>query len=458
MGSEIEKNYNKENGIHVLSLRFSNGQARPRTPGFTISYKQTGRPSILHFQPSYIDVSSDDGRKQQWGTLSTADAPSSSEKTSFDSTMMETLHSEQEQKSLTSHITSVEVMIKDKFHKLKNAAHKAMESLHKACHVLEDKAHKALDILRKGCHKQASKVSEVNGWHHNIPTISKQGEALQASKVPKIESVPSVPGIPSISSDQLLKAVQADSKDVSDNTATPVKYLPAAETRSVSPSPTPTSIVSISAPHNTTPSSVVLKSFFLVLFVLSCLTWIILRFRDPRRRADRAARREERRTKRLYRRAARHQALKNWFWNLRMKYHLASSTVLRWDEKQSRISQQEEILEDVMKDDIRALCVVSHMTATAAEEGRAGFVYDSHGEQRRPRSIRSVSTLPGYEAEGSQPPPYEPRGSGMSEEFTPDSSVVSTSPRISRDGTNSDFEEKIEGLDLNEREVEKRLF
>lgn len=40
-----------------------------------------------------------------------------------------------------------------------------------------------------------------------------------------------------------------------------------------------------------------------------------------------------------------------------------------------------------------------------------------------------MSTLPGYESEGTQPPGY-----ATGEDISPDSSVVSTSPRISRDG------------------------
>ena len=65
-----------------------------------------------------------------------------------------------------------------------------------------------------------------------------------------------------------------------------------------------------------------------------------------------------------------------------------------------------------------------------------------------------MSTLPGYESEGSQPPPYafdEGRRASVVE-FTSDSSVVSTSPRISRDGTSSDFEEKIEDINLESGE------
>ncbi len=104
------------------------------------------------------------------------------------------------------------------------------------------------------------------------------------------------------------------------------------------------------------------------------------------------------------------------------------------------------MLEAVCQEDIRHLRAATRPrrageggtnSIAAAEEGRNTFPYDSDSEggssspARRLRSTsgRSVSTLPGYESEGTQPPGY----AGV-EDMTPDSSVVSTSPRISRDG------------------------
>lgn len=143
-----------------------------------------------------------------------------------------------------------------------------------------------------------------------------------------------------------------------------------------------------------------------------------------------------------------------------MKYGLAPNEVLSWDEKRIRVNQQENVMDRVMTDDIRALRnahrVISNITA--AEEGRNSFAYVPEGSERR----RSVSTLPGYESEGSQPPNYDDVGGSLEgatvvdglwytpaeTEFRSVSSVISTSPRISRDGTNSDFDEKFEPISL----------
>lgn len=144
-----------------------------------------------------------------------------------------------------------------------------------------------------------------------------------------------------------------------------------------------------------------------------------------------------------------------------MKYGLAPNEVLSWDEKRIRVNQQENVMDRVMTDNIRALRnahrVVSNITA--AEEGRNGFAYETEGSERS----RSVSTLPSYESEGSQPPNYDDVGGNLEgstvvnglqytpaeTEFRSDSSIISTSPRISRDGTNSDFDEKFEPISLD---------
>ena len=169
----------------------------------------------------------------------------------------------------------------------------------------------------------------------------------------------------------------------------------------------------------------------------------------------------------MYRRAAQKQAIRNWLRSVHIRtktfllsYGLASQAAFSWDEKRTRVLAQEAILEDVMVDDIRALRNAHRVVSsiTAAEEGRHGFVYQSEGSERQ----RSVSTLPGYESEGSQPPSYDDAGESFEEiivvnglqynnvdaEFNSNSSVISTSPRISRDGTNSDFDEKFEQISL----------
>lgn len=169
----------------------------------------------------------------------------------------------------------------------------------------------------------------------------------------------------------------------------------------------------------------------------------------------------------MYRRAAQKQAVKNWLRSVhlqikafRFRYGFAPQAAISWNEKRTRVTAQEAVLEEVMADDIRALRNAHRVVSsiTAAEEGRHDFAYQSESSERR----RSVSTLPGYESEDSLPPSYDDAGDNFGEaaivngfqynhvdaEFTSDSSVISTSPRISRDGTNSEFDEKFEQISL----------
>lgn len=111
-----------------------------------------------------------------------------------------------------------------------------------------------------------------------------------------------------------------------------------------------------------------------------------------------------------------------------------------------------------MKEDIRKLTNAHRIgnNISAAEQGRSIYMYDSDSSGRRSRE-----TLPGYESEGTQPPSYDRDvivgvsrvANGFryipDQETTPDSSVISTSPRTSRDDRSSIYEKDIEPLSLS---------
>ena len=281
-----------------------------------------------------------------------------------------------------------------------------------------------------------------------------------------------------IASDRLLEPAPNSHDEAASTTedvgsTNTLAFHSAATTRSLSHvealDPAATSTVPPFLPSQSEQNIHLFKLFGLVLILSSCLVWTFLRCRDPRRRAECLAWREERRNRKLYRRAARVHKWKMWFWNREqeiitfwntsVRYILTPRNAIAWDEKMAKNNEQEADLEDTMTNDIRALRHAHRMVSdmTFAEEGRSGQVYESEGSERR----RSVATLPGYESEGSQPPSYDDVGdiicntavdgltyTTFEAEFRSDSSVISTSPRISRDGTNSDFDEKIEPISL----------
>ncbi|CAF9929482.1 MAG: hypothetical protein ALECFALPRED_004333 [Alectoria fallacina] len=402
-----------EDVIHVLSLHLVN----PVRRGFTVSYKQIGHPAILRFSPIYhtTDLALDPVLANQWRRPSVDFDPDVMANARKDDLVAYDILSHG-QKSLGAELFAIKSSLKKGIKK----------------------------IAGIWCHKSKGKPGEAGA------------ASIESSK---------------ISSDRLLEPppipyeVSASATETSDSTNTKPN-LSAAETRSLT-SMGALQTSAIHLPSQTNINMHILKTFGLGLIALSCLAWLLLRCRDPRRRVDCAARREERRTKRMYRRAAQKQAFENWlrsvhlkFKALRFRYGFAPQAAIGWDEKRTRVIAQEAVLEDMMADDIRALRNAHRVVSsiTAAEEGRHDFVYNSEGSERR----RSVSTLPGYESEGSLPPSYDDASDSfegttmvngfqftpVDAEFTSDSSVISTSPRISRDGTNSEFDEKFEQISL----------
>jgi len=185
------------------------------------------------------------------------------------------------------------------------------------------------------------------------------------------------------------------------------------------------------------------------LLCLTCITACLHRqCCHPRTRAERAARREERRTARQYRCLARRQAWRNW-WS-RHSFRRTHDRNGDYEEKRALILQQEAILENVMQEEIRELHNAHGVflgVAGAAEEGRAPLPQMSQISRRTtsPPSYRS-------RASSGRPPSYNefddntgdvvvdgfyrytPSGTNCTPEgteSTPDSSVVSVSPRLS---------------------------
>ncbi len=389
--------------------------------GFTVSYKQLDHPEIIRLSTTAITLAVVKANPEQWRTSSRDLDPMSAipeiervedEPPNFD------LHG---QKTLQAHLEAVGHFLEEKVKVVTSCVKKLVKSCREHFHAACPKKAKSKDRLSKflsGSHA-------MEGRPHTV------------------------------SADHLLEAPPQN------ETRSTMTLEPPETTFSGLPSPSSSSSPSPSLPTITYNDRVKsLKILGVVLILGTIFAWVFVQLRDPRIRADRAARREERHNKLLYRRAAWIQKWKSWFCSVRQHHGQAIGPIGSWDEKRTRVIQQEEILEAVMKEDIRVLRnsrrVVSNVTA--AEEGRADFVYDSDGSEAR----RSRETLPGYESDLTQPPGYGASCESPSvpnrfryvpaeSEDTPDSSVVSTSPRISRDGRDSDFGKDIEPLALEPR-------
>ena len=434
--------------VHLLRLQFDEG-----TEGFTVSYQQAGKAAIIRLSPTVIPESEVISTAQEWRQPSI----------DFDRDLPMNPKFVDDSSSLSSSFW--------------RGSQNFLSSVNAFRSRLQDKI-----TSFTGCHKaKAHNTSNENGSLTQAPhsplgnetrSATENSEDSEVSAVQKTDQLQTANGKAfdtlEVTQDSTKDQVSTLTSHAFDSTST-LPYLSAAETRSLH---TPddlshtTSIgeptVASSAPHSE-PNYRTLQIFGLTLILVSLFVWCLLRCNDPRWRAERAARREEKRTKRLYKQAARKHKIRTFFVKVRtrlLELKVASNRAFTWDEKQIKLSSDEETLEDIMEYNHRVL-ETDHRAMSnieAAEEGRNNFEYETSSSERR----RSVSTLPGYESDGGQLPPYEAHQSyGISNlvngatfaaidvDSNPDSSVVSTSPRFSRDSTNSDFDEKFEALSLD---------
>ncbi|KAL8963817.1 MAG: hypothetical protein Q9183_004931, partial [Haloplaca sp. 2 TL-2023] len=380
---------------------YNHGPGRTEAAGFAVSFRSS-KPEILRLVPVWTEHKDILDSPEIWRTPSMAlSAPSShSQTTPSGEDAEDDRKSDSEQKSLKAHLQKVQSFLGTTFEK-------ARQTFESWCPT----------------HKQARLgTSSSEDGSSGIRKLGNETRSVE-----------------------------------DDETATPTTGISgtnphALPTRSATPSQSSFGLIASDGSHH-----IGLKVLGLVLILCSLVIWIALRCRDPRIRAEIATRREERRNKRLYRQAARRQKIKRWFCSWRHRGHQCTPAST-WDEKRARVIQQEEVLEEVMKEDLRKLSsrnrVRNHIDA--AERGSSLYMYDSDDSRRRSRE-----TLPGYESEGTQPPSYDQEVSGSvtrvadgfryvsaEREDTPDSSVISTSPRTSRDERDSDFGKDFEPLSL----------
>ena len=197
-----------------------------------------------------------------------------------------------------------------------------------------------------------------------------------------------------------------------------------------------------------------LALIILVIFAFCAGLFIHLK-RNPRRRAEWAAKREECRNRRAYARAARHLRWKRWLCGLRHNHGSASKncTPETWNEKRIVAIQQDEVSQNRVREEIYALRNAHGMVdgIIRAEEGRGRVglegldrieAYEIRSRGRRETTYSEarsdVSTLPPYDEAEVVVDGF--RYTQPASDDTPDSSVIETSPRTSLHTRDSDYE------------------
>ncbi|EXJ54658.1 hypothetical protein A1O7_09999 [Cladophialophora yegresii CBS 114405] len=193
----------------------------------------------------------------------------------------------------------------------------------------------------------------------------------------------------------------------------------------------------------------------LLVIVSGVVIRAIIKFRDPRRRAERAARWEECRTRRLYRKAACKHKWRTFWKNLCTR----KAGTEDYEEKRAALLEQDGGLEDDDSGLEKEVRTMQHATdfvrdLVQAEEGRARNVRSihSHPDGFEPAvlgggvgSSRSSDIAPSYKTDVTPPPRYEEELEGemivvdgfrytytpSNTDDTPESSIVDCSPRLS---------------------------
>lgn len=435
-----------QNAAQVLSIQFENSQPAMKA-GFSISYRQLQRPRIVQFDPHPKTLDDILSHATFWITQS--QDPSLSKAEDDDEDFMGYVDAPQKSLHFPEMIAHLIKWELDTVKKVASKAAKACQHKFPGIHQTLHKIHKMFKV--PWCKEE-----------QNLPSNNFSSDSTFSISLGKIPA-----SSPHSHPDTITITKPSDPA----NPKSSPKPSPAAtQTRSLSLSSTSTPQPSNSFAFPEVPDSAHLvrpidpsdtklhytKVLGMIVILACFLTWLIKRIRDPRRRADRLARQEERRNRCLYRRAARIQRFRNLVQRFQRSYRRVFRIVDELDEKHTRALAQEEILENVMKDEISAIISADgfEYDVSAAEEGRNRYIYDPGPSRVAFERRRSVATLPGYESEGTQPPGYEESRMRTVDGFryrptiesedTPDSSVISTSPRISRDGRDSDFEKEPE--------------
>ncbi|KAA6407037.1 MAG: hypothetical protein FRX48_09103 [Lasallia pustulata] len=417
-----------EDVAQVLKLKIHGLGPEEDDLGFTVSYKQLGAPAILRLSPEVEHLEATDGHAESWRNPSVLLDPTY---TSWDDTTKDDAIAKSEGR-----LPGIELLTTEGSPRGDASGCRGLQC------TLQWTLAKAGNAMRKMC------------------SSLKPGTSMR----PHCSSAPAASD--SISHDEL---------DVGDMSSDHVPSTHHNTSRNDPSAPFPTSFPTIPA-SSPTPTEIppakaqrtdqilrAVRITSLIIILVSLLVILAAHLMHPRRRADRAASREERRNKRLYRCAARRQKWRNWVGKFRR-----GDPAGRWQEKQTALAQRAGSENaTVMYAGITELrdahTVVSDLVR--AEEGRGlADIAELDGRERRRdrRRRRRGSSLPGYESEESGPPAYEVedkvfvvdgvavvdgvwfgRAGGVQD--TPDSSVVETSPRISMELARSEGEADGDG-------------
>ncbi|KAI9718603.1 MAG: hypothetical protein M1812_004054 [Candelaria pacifica] len=442
--------------VLTFAIHKVDGKELRNIPGFTISYKQTQKAELIRLEPLLVPSASYAETAEEWRN------PPSNLRLSLthhtDALQEDNPDLEEqvgELRRLKNDAKALQGIIDEKEAALQEAFEKEVSDIREDIRQCDGIQCVVEAIYRKAHGALRSMFVKFRPTHHHspVPTIDDPGrwQSLWPWSKPQYRKLHHSSESYASSSPHIAQhgiAGQAPSRI--ENWSPPASTISALEV------PEPQSISShhlFRPESNEPPRDIVYESALVAFQVVAATLGLIGLFMfvrrrciDPRRRAERLARREERENTRSFRRAARRQAWRNW-WQRRQ----GTSDD---EEKRRLIIEQEAVLENAMQAEIRQLhhahSVVSSIVT--AEEGRVPVF-----------RVQRQNSLPDYRSEsGETEPPayddYDESGLAVADGFqytrpgtveytpggsdwTPESSVVDTSPRSSDCGSVRDASE-----------------
>ena len=401
-------NSQNDDVAQILKLKIHGLAPEEDDLGFTVSYKQLGSPEILRLSPEVEHLAGAKGNVESWRNPSallgftSVDDPIKEDATTTSNGPLpgtEPLMIEGPTSGDASRCRGLQCTLRRTFNKAGN-------------------------VMRKMCH---SFKSGTPSQFHSMSSPASHSVVHDEFDADKF------------SSDHIASTHRNTSRN--DPSTSLLTSLPTSPSSSSAPTDVPPA-----KSHRTDQVLRAVKITSLLIILVSLSAILLARLMHPRRRADRAARREERRNKRLYKCAARRQRWRNWVGSFRRAG--PSSTAGSWKEKQAAMAIHEGTGEiGAMHTgiaELRDAHIIVNDLIRAEEEGRGLHISELDGRERRGARRRGDS-LPGYESDESGPPAYDDKifvidGVAFVDGFqympdgienTPDSSVVETSPRIS---------------------------
>lgn len=408
-----------EDVAQVLKLKIHGLGPEEDDLGFTVSYKQLGAPAILRLSPEVEHLEVANGHAESWRNPSILLGPTSA---------------------------PLDDTIKDD---ATTAATGGVREPESPC-IEGPPSEDASGCRGLQCTFQWTLNKASNALRKMCPFRSGTSTRVHCQSEPVSDSIfHDELDVGDLSSDHLSSTHHNKSRN--DPSASFPTSLPTSATFSSTPTE-----VSPAKPQRTDQVLRAVKVTSLIIILVSLSVILAAHLMHPRRRVDRAASREERRNKRLYRCAARRQKWRNWVGKFRRRDR--PPTGGSWGEKHTADglteregSETAEVMHTGIGELRDAHTIVSDLVR--AEEGRGLHISELDGREIR-RGRRRGSNLSGYESEESGPPAYDdkvfvidgvafvdgfhylPAGIGI--EDTPDSSVIETSPRISMELARSD--------------------